>query len=124
MTEKQSRFCGCADGQARFHQVFNRNAIQVIAARSRSIERPDDVHQRRFARTALAHDSDHFPAQNSQIDTAQSVNLDVGGAIDLADLTDVDDRQGRRLGWVMKQMSLLRIAAAQSRQRGSLCAWR
>src|SRR5690606_26353223 len=63
------------------------------------VEAPEDVHAGRLARAARAHDGHELPVVDPQVDPREGAHLGLAGAVDLADLPELDERRaGARRG--------------------------
>ena len=66
-------------------------ALDLDTAGGRSVEQADDVHERRLAGARGSHDREHLAIADLQVDTAESVHLDLIELIDLGDSLSLED---------------------------------
>ena len=78
-------------GQAIIVHLAHVLSVEQIHAAGRHIQRPQDVHQGRFAGAGRAHDGHHLAGVDLQRDAAQGMHLKVAHAVDLGHVTDVDE---------------------------------
>src|SRR6266567_1656297 len=69
----------------------NIRLVQNVATESRPIETTKNVHERRFSRTARAHQRDELAALNLERNAAHRMNIDVAGMIRLVHVDQFDD---------------------------------
>src|SRR5690606_26063948 len=72
-------------------------AAKVIVAAGGEIEAPDDVHARRFARAARAHNRYELALVDREVGAIERPHLGLTLAIDAADVREVDERRARHL---------------------------
>src|SRR5439155_975814 len=65
-------------------------AIEQVAAAGRHVQAADDVHQRRFARAACAHDGNEVATPDVEVDALQRRHLDPAHAVGLGDSFEGD----------------------------------
>src|SRR5437899_1502857 len=65
-------------------------AVEHVATGGGDVEAADDVHERRLARSARAHDGDELTAFDQQVDAPQRLNLDPAHAVGLGDRLQPD----------------------------------
>ena len=78
-------------GQLISIQHRNIGIVQKVAPGSWPIEAAKNVHERRFAGTARAHQRHKFTTLNFERNAAHSVNIDIAGAIRFVNVGQLDD---------------------------------
>ena len=73
-------------------EARNVRVIQEILAGTRPVQATEDVHQRRFARAAGAHERDEFASFDFQRNAAHGVHVHFAGAIDLVHVNEPNER--------------------------------
>ena len=69
----------------------NVGVVQKVTTGGRPIETTENVHQRRFAGTARAHERDEFAALDLERNAAHGVHIDIAGVIRLVNVDQFDD---------------------------------
>src|SRR5688572_2258626 len=67
------------------------DAVQYVCSTTQAIETADDVHHGRLSRTGGSHDRDELSSVDFQRNSAQGVDLDFAGPVNLVNAPELDD---------------------------------
>ena len=81
-------------GQLIVIEALNRSAVELVAARARTIKAAENIHGRALARPRSPHDRQIIPAQHGEAEVIEGADQGIAMAIDLAHIPQLGDGIG------------------------------